>query len=364
MCGEEQQFIETAFNENCIAPFGTNISGFENDIENYLEQDRYATAVNSGTSAIHLALILLGISDNDEVICQSNTFIASVNPIIYVGAKPVFVDSELDTWNMDPHLLEIAIKERILKGKKPKAIVTVHLYGMPYKVDEIHALAKSYDIPIIEDCAEALGSSYKNQKCGTFGDLSILSFNANKIITTSGGGVLISRLEKLKESAIFYSTQAKDLSVDYSHSEIGYNYRMSNIAAGIGRGQMLCLDNHVDLRRKIFSSYKNALEPIETIRFSEEPARYFSNRWLTCILTDSFEEREEIRTVLDSNTIESRPLWKPMHQQTVFKNASVFLNGNSDELHQKGLCLPSGSNLTEREFESILNCFIEIYGQF
>lgn len=362
MCGKEQQFIDLAFKENSVAPIGSNISGFENDIENFLNQDCFVAALNSGTAAIHLALILLGVTKNDEVICQSNTFIASTNPVLYQGATPIFIDSEPDTWNMSPELLEIAIKDRISKGKKPKAIIAVHLYGMPYKVDEIHKIAKNYDIPVIEDSAEAFGSAYKNQKCGTFGDLSILSFNGNKIITTSGGGALVSKFKNDKEKAIFLSTQAKDKSVDYLHSQIGYNYRISNISAGIGRGQMTVLEDYISKRRKNFELYKENFKRYDSIRFLHEPKHHFSNRWLTCILAESFKEREEIRTYLESNNIESRSLWKPMHQQPIFNNSPKYLNGISDELFKKGLCLPSGSNLSEIEFERITQCFSDIYG--
>ena len=362
MCGKEQEFIDAAFKENFIAPFGSNISSFENDLESYLLQNSFVTVLNSGTAAIHLALILLGISKNDEVICQNNTFIASINPVLYLGATPILVDSETDTWNICPEQLEIAIKDRISKGQKPKAIIAVHLYGMPYKVDAIHTLAKTYEIPIIEDCAEALGSTYKNKKCGTFGDLSILSFNGNKIITTSAGGALISKTKDFKEKAIYLATQAKDKSVDYLHSTIGYNYRMSNVVAGIGRGQMTTLNDYVNKRRQNFEFYKNHLNTYNSIRFLNEPEHHFSNRWLTCILTESRKERETLRIVFESKNIETKPLWKPMHQQPIFKKAPKYLNGISDDLHKKGLCLPSGSNLTEKDFNRITHCFKEIYG--
>lgn len=358
----EQSFIDVAFRENFISPCGSNISGFEADLEHYLKQDCFVAVLNSGTAAIHLALILLGVGKNDEVICQSNTFIASVNPVIYQGATPILVDSEADTWNMCPELLEIAIKDRISKGKKLKAIIAVHLYGMPYKVEAIHSIAKKYEIPIIEDSAEALGSSYKERKCGTFGDLSIVSFNGNKIITTSGGGALITKHKALKEKAIFLSTQAKDKSIDYLHSNIGYNYRMSNISAGIGRGQMLALDKYVNTRRQNYSLYKERLKEFDSIRFLNEPKHHFSNRWLTCVLTESFSKREELRTFFEKENIETRPLWKPMHQQPIFNDVPKYISGISDELHKKGLCLPSGSNLTENDFDRIIHCFTEIYG--
>lgn len=362
MCGKEQNFIDTAFKENFIAPFGSNISGFEDDLEYYLKQNCFVAVLNSGTAAIHLALILLGVDKSDEVLCQSNTFIASTNPVLYQGSTPILVDSETDTWNMCPELLENAIKDRISKGKKPKAIIAVHLYGMPYKVEEINSIAEKYEIPVVEDSAEALGSSYKNQKCGTFGDLSILSFNGNKIITTSGGGALITKTKALKEKSIFLSTQANDKSVDYLHSHIGYNYRMSNIAAGIGRGQMLALDEYVSKRRQNYALYKEYLNEFDSITFLDEPKHHFSNRWLTCVLTESYKDREELRTFFEKDNIEARPLWKPMHQQPIFKDVPKYLNGISDELHKKGLCLPSGSNLTENDFDRIIHCFTEVYG--
>ncbi len=364
MCGKEQHFINIAFKENSVAPFGSNILGFEDDIENYLNEDRFVTALNSGTSAIHLALILLGIHENDEVICQSNTFVASVNPVLYLGATPVLVDSEADTWNLCPEQLEAAIKDRISKGKKPGAIIAVHLYGMPYKVEQIHTIAKSYNIPVIEDSAEALGSSFGNEKCGTFGDFSIFSFNGNKIITTSGGGALISRSTDLKDKAIFLSNQAKDESIAYSHSQTGYNYRMSNILAGIGRGQMSILDEYINKRRQNYAFYKKRLQGLDAITFLDEPTDHFSNRWLSCILTESLKTREELRLIFDAHHIETRPLWKPMHQQALFKDAPKYLNGISDDLFKKGLCLPSGSDLTPKDFDRILNCFTEVYGQF
>ena len=357
MSGQEQQFINDAFATNWIAPLGPNVTGFENDIQEYLNQNTYVAALSSGTAAIHLALILLGVKSGDEVICQSKTFSASANPIIYQGATPVFVDSEVDTWNICPIQLETAIIDRISKGKKPKAIIAVHLYGMPYKVDEILSISKKYDIPIIEDSAEAFGSSYKNIKCGTFGDISILSFNGNKIITTSGGGALVSKHKEVKEKAIFLSTQARDKSVAYLHSQIGYNYRMSNIVAGIGRGQMTVLDKHVAKRRSNYSFYENALKEFDAITFLNEPKGHFSNRWLSCILLDSFKTKEQLRLLFEKDNIETRPLWKPMHQQPIFKEYSSHLNGVSDELFEKGLCLPSGSNLTEQDLNRILKVF-------
>ncbi len=355
MSGNEQSYIKEAFDTNWIAPLGPNVNGFENDLQSYLNEDRQIAALASGTSALHLSLIMLGVGVGDEVVCQSKTFSASANPIVYQGATPVFIDSERETWNMCPEQLEIAIKDRIAKGKKLKAIISVHLYGMPYKVEDIHQVAVKYNIPIIEDSAESLGSQYKGQKCGTFGDLSILSFNGNKIITTSGGGALVTRTSEHKEKAIFLATQARDNAPHYQHSHIGYNYRMSNIIAGIGRGQMTILDRHVFKRRANHEFYVNAFKSINGITFLHEPEGYFSNRWLSCILLDSMETREGLRHALDKGNIESRPLWKPMHQQPIFKNYPCYLNGVSDDLFERGLCLPSGSNLTDIELDRVIS---------
>lgn len=362
MSGKEQTFINDAFATNWIAPLGPNVTGFEEDIQQYLNQDIHVAAVSSGTAAIHLALILLDIKAGDEVLCQSKTFSASANPIAYQGATPIFIDSELETWNLCPIQLEIAIKDRISKGKKPKAIIAVHLYGMPYKVDAVQSISNKYDIPIIEDSAEALGSSYKNRKCGTFGDISILSFNGNKIITTSGGGALVTNDKTIKEKAIFLATQARDKSVAYLHSHIGYNYRMSNIVAGIGRGQMTILEAHVAKRRNNHEFYKNTLKEVDSVSFLEEPKDHFSNRWLSCILLDSFKTKEELRQLFEKDNIETRPLWKPMHQQPIFKDNPSYLNGVSDDLFDKGLCLPSGSNLTNEEFDRIFEVFRFFFG--
>ncbi|RAJ27445.1 dTDP-4-amino-4,6-dideoxygalactose transaminase [Gelidibacter algens] len=354
MSGNEQAYIKEAFDSNWVAPLGPNVNGFEIDLQSYLKEDRYVAALASGTSALHLSLILLGVANGDEVICQSKTFSASAYPIVYQGATPIFVDSERETWNMCPLQLEIAIKDRIAKGKTPKAIIAVHLYGMPYKVDEINQIALKYDIPVIEDSAEALGSNYKGQKCGTFGDFSILSFNGNKIITTSGGGALVTKTLPQKEKAVFLATQARDHAPHYLHSHIGYNYRMSNIIAGIGRGQMTILDSHVAKRRSNHQFYVDAFKDNKNIIFLEEPEGCFSNRWLSCILLDSKSTREGLRLALENENIESRPLWKPMHQQPIFKDAPNYLNGVSDELFEKGLCLPSGSNLTDIERNRIV----------
>ncbi|HRV54604.1 MAG: aminotransferase class I/II-fold pyridoxal phosphate-dependent enzyme [Flavobacteriaceae bacterium] len=354
MSGKEQDYINEAFSTNWIAPLGPNVTQFETDLETYLGQHVHVASLSSGTASLHLALSLLGISAGDEVICQSFTFSASANPIVYLGATPVFVDSEKDTWNMSPVLLEQAIQEGIKRGKKPKAIIPVHLYGMPYKVDEINAIAKHYEIPVVEDSAEALGSHYKGQKCGTFGDMAILSFNGNKIITTSGGGALVTHSPEYKQQAVFLSTQARDEAPHYQHSHIGYNYRMSNVLAGIGIGQMSVIDDRVKARRSNFDFYKSELSNTLEIEFSEEPNKdYYSNRWLSCILTPSFESREALRLAFAEKNIETRPLWKPMHMQPVFEKCRHYSDGTSADLFDRGLCLPSGSSLTEEDLNRI-----------
>ncbi|WP_370391187.1 DegT/DnrJ/EryC1/StrS family aminotransferase [uncultured Winogradskyella sp.] len=361
MSGNEQFYIKEAFDSNWVAPLGPNVNGFETDIQKYLDNNIEVAALSSGTAALHLALILLGVEKDDEVLCQSKTFSASANPIVYQGATPIFVDSESDTWNICPEQLEYAIKDRISRGKKPKAIIAVHLYGMPYKVNKIREIANRFEIPIIEDSAEAFGSSFNNIKCGTFGDLSILSFNGNKIITTSGGGALVAKSKEVKDKAVFLSTQARDNAPHYQHSEIGYNYRMSNIVAGIGRGQMTVLDSHVSKRRNNYEFYKDVFKNCEEIVFLEEPDGFFSNRWLTCILLPNYKMREEIRLTLEKDNIESRPLWKPMHSQPVFKDAPSYLNGVSDDLFERGLCLPSGSNLTEPQLERVVSAINDYF---
>ena len=356
MGGNEQNYIKEAFDTNWIAPLGPNVTGFEKDIEVYLNEDTYVAALSSGTAAIHLALVQLGVGIDDEVICQTFTFSASANPITYQGAKPIFVDSEAETWNMCPVHLETAIKDRIAKGKTPKAIIMVHLYGMPTKVDELLAVAEKYNIPVVEDAAEALGSTYKGRKCGTFGDYSILSFNGNKIITTSGGGAMVCNTEEKKKKTIFLATQARDEAIHYEHSQIGYNYRMSNISAGIGRGQMEVLDKHIELRRKMNVFYKELFNDVEDVTVFTEPNQdVFSNHWLSCIIIEEnapFTKRELYNKMLEAN-IETRPLWKPMHLQPVFKNAPYYGNNTSETLFNNGLCLPSGSNLIKQDRDRI-----------
>lgn len=353
MGGEEQKFVDEAFETNWIAPLGPNVLGFEKAIETFLGGDVHVAALSSGTAAIHLGLRLLGVGEGDDVLCQSFTFSASANPITYLGANPIFVDSERETWNLDPSLLEEAIIDGIKRNRKPKAIVAVHLYGMPYKVEEIKAVSQKYEVPVLEDSAEALGSLYNGQHCGTFGDISILSFNGNKIITTSGGGALVSHKKEYKEKAVFLATQARDEAPHYQHSTIGYNYRMSNVLAGIGRGQMMVLEERVNARRANHSFYKKSFESLSDVTFVREPIGMYSNRWLSCILLPSYEKRELIRTALQSDNIESRPLWKPMHMQPVFGNSKSFVNGVSEDLFSRGLCLPSGSNLTSSDLERI-----------
>lgn len=353
LTGEEQKYIQEAFEENWVAPLGPNVDGLEAAICNYTGA-RACSALSSGTAAIHLALILLGVKENDEVICSSFTFSASANPIRYQQAIPVFVDSEKETWNMSPDLLEDTIKDRIKKGKKPKAIILVYLYGMPAKMDELMDIAGRYEIPIIEDAAEAIGATYKGRAMGTFGELGVFSFNGNKIITTSGGGALISNNPAYCEQATFLATQARDKAPHYQHSQIGYNYRMSNIVAGIGRGQMEVLNDRVAARRANFEFYKKELSDIDSISFVEEPDNFYSNRWLTTIIADSFETREKIRLYLETENIESRPLWKPMHLQPVFKNFPAYIDGTSESLFINGLCLPSGSNLTLAQKERVV----------
>jgi len=361
---QELEFVQDAFATNWIAPLGPHVNGFEGDLASFTGVQHVA-ALSSGTAALHLAMILLGVEAGDEVICQSFTFSASANPIVYQGATPVFVDSEPETWNMDPNLLEDAIMERQRLGKKVKAIVPVHLYGVPAKMDEIMAIAQKFDIPVIEDAAEALGSTYHGKACGSFGKLNVLSFNGNKIITTSGGGALVGDDGILIEKARFLATQARDVAPHYQHSHIGYNYRLSNVCAGIGRGQMLNLNDRIASRRGHFVFYKKHLSQIEGITFLDEPQNTFSNRWLTCILVDpnltGGKTREDIRLNLNRYNIESRPLWKPMHLQPVFADSPYFGSGISDQLFQNGLCLPSGSNLEQDDLNRVLDGILELF---
>lgn len=357
MGGDELNFVQEAFDTNWISPVGPHIKAFEQGLAGYVGSDHCA-ALSSGTAAIHLALIILGVQQDDEVICASFTFSGSCNPIVYLGARPVFVDSEKLTWNMDPDLLEEAIRDRLNKtGKKPKAIIAVHLYGMPAQIDKIMTISRKYDIPVIEDAAEALGSSFQGKRLGSFGDFGILSFNGNKIITTSGGGALLSNNEAWISTAKFLATQAREPAPHYEHTHIGYNYRLSNVCAGIGRGQLKVLDERVKQRRANFDFYKQALETLPGFTFPEEPAGYVSNRWLTTLLVDPEKTggltREDLRKKLEAENIESRPLWKPMHLQPVFKDCPAYVTGVSEERFEQGLCLPSGSSLTSGELNRV-----------
>ena len=368
MSGREQEFIQEAFDTNWVVPLGPNVNAFERSLRDFLIGDRELqienegmriVALSAGTAALHLGLILLGVQPGDEVICQSFTFAASANPIAYLEATPIFVDSEKDTWNMDPVLLEEAIKDRLEKtGKLPKAIIPVHLYGMPVKMDEVMEVANRYGIPVLEDSAEALGSEYKGRKCGTFGEYGVLSFNGNKMITTSGGGALICPNEEKAKRVLFYATQAREQAPHYQHEKIGYNYRMSNICAGIGRGQMFVLDEHVARRREIHDLYGKLLNGVKGVKVMCQPegGDFNSNYWLTCITVEPEEAgftREDVRLALDADNIESRPLWKPMHLQPVFKNAPFYGNGTSERLFEIGLCLPSGPTLTDEDVERV-----------
>ena len=355
MGGNELKYVKEAFETNWVAPLGPNVNAFEQDLSSRVRV-KYCAALSSGTSAIHLALILLGVKTGDEVICQSFTFSATANPIVYQGAIPVFVDSEKDTWNMDPELLEKAVKDRIMKGKKPKVIIVVHLYGMPAKMDEILSIGNKFEIPVIEDAAEALGSKYKGKPCGSMGIMGTLSFNGNKIITTSGGGALLSNDIDYIQKARFLATQARDKAPYYQHSQVGYNYRMSNIVAGVGRGQIEVLNLRVEQRRANNKFYREFLDKIDGITFQTETEETFSNYWLTAILFDSKMvniSREDVRISLERDNIESRPLWKPMHLQPVFSGAPAYVSGFSEFAFINGLCLPSGSNLTDEEKKRI-----------
>jgi dTDP-4-amino-4,6-dideoxygalactose transaminase len=365
LSGNEQAFIQEAFDTNWITTAGHNLDAFEKDLENFLENDSHALALDSGTSAIHLALVLLDVQEGDEVLCQSFTYAASANPILYQRAIPIFIDSEKDTWNMSPEHLERAIKDRIKKGKKPKAIIPVHLYGMPAQMDDLLAVASRYEIPVLEDAAEALGSKYKGVHCGTFGELAVLSFNGNKIITTSGGGALASRKKERIQHARFLSTQARDLAPFYQHSHVGYNYRMSNILAGIGRGQMTVLPQRVEQRRQINRFYREQLSSIEGVRFQTEPSPdFFSNYWLTVLSINPAETNgivpEDVRLALENENIESRLAWNPMHRQPLFKDYPFYGDGLSDSLFENGLCLPSSSLLTEEDLYRITEALRKI----
>lgn len=364
MGGREFEYVKEAFDTNWIAPLGPNVNGFEQDIATALGGGVDVAALSAGTAALHLALVQLDVGYGDEVICQSMTFSASANPIKYQGARPIFVDSEPDTWNMDPQALEDAIRDRILlTGQRPKAIIVVHLYGMPANMDEIVTIARRHHIPVIEDAAEALGSRYKGIAAGTMGNFGVLSFNGNKIITTSGGGALVSRDGDAIQHTRFLATQARDDAPHYQHSHIGYNYRMSNVCAGIGRGQIAVLPERVAQRRANNRFYREAFQDIDAITFLDEPSSdYFSNYWLTTVVIDHPRvTREDIRLHLEQDNIESRPLWKPMHLQPVFDGAPYYGGQVAERLFNNGLCLPSGSNLSEADLERVVagvrHCF-------
>lgn len=365
MSGREQDFINEAFATNWVVPLGPNVNGFEDDLEKYVGEGKRVVALSAGTAALHLGLVMLDIQPGDEVICQSFTFSASANPIVYVGAKPVFIDSEEDTWNMSPELLEKAIIDRKkATGRYPKAIIPVHLYGMPAKMYEIMAIAAKYGIPVLEDAAEALGSEYKGRKCGTFGAYGALSFNGNKMITTSGGGALVCSTDEEKKRIMFYATQARENAPHYQHEKIGYNYRMSNICAGIGRGQMFVLDEHIAHRRMIHRFYTETFANIDGIDIKQNPAdEYNSNFWLSCMTIDPEKirvSREDIRISLDKANIETRPLWKPMHLQPVFSSAPAYVNGVSERLFDRGLCLPSGPMVSLADAQYVVDNIIQL----
>ena len=376
----EEKYVSEAFASNWIAPLGPHVNGFEADISQYLqgsqEEAMHTAVLTSGTAAIHLGLVMLGVQPGDAVLTQSFTFCGSANPIAYLGARPVFIDSEPSTWNMNPQALRAALEAYRQKGQMPKAIIPVHLYGMPARMDEIQALAREYEVPILEDAAEALGSTYGSRPCGSLGEIAALSFNGNKIITTSGGGALVSPFGKYAEQARFLSTQARDQAPHYQHSQIGYNYRMSNVVAGIGRGQMEVLDERVAARRANNQRYRRYFEGNSGITFQNEPSPdFYSNYWLTTILVNPQHTggltREDLRLGLEQYNIEARPLWKPMHLQPVFAEAPYYTteglcpqstpqNSVSDHLFEQGLCLPSGSNLTENDWQRIESALDEV----
>ena len=369
MSGKEQDFIKEAFDTNWVVPLGPNVNAFEKSLRDFLiengklkveDEGKQVVALSAGTAALHLGLILLGVQAGDEVICQSFTFCASANPVTYLGATAGFLDSEEDTWNMNPVLLEEAIRDRMAKtGRKPKAIIPVHLYGMPAKMDEICAVAEKYEIPVLEDAAEALGSEYKGQKCGTLGVYGALSFNGNKMITTSGGGALVVPNEESKKAAMFYATQAREPYPYYQHEKIGYNYRMSNICAGIGLGQMTVLEEHVAHHRRVHELYEQAFANVKGIELKSNPdERFHANYWLCTILIDKEEtgvDCEELRVFLDSKGIETRPLWKPMHLQPVFAGSPCYVDGTSEKLFEKGLCIPAGPCVTDEDVAYIVS---------
>ena len=366
MSGAEEALVHDAFQSNWIAPLGPHVNGFEAELCAVTAME-YAVALSSGTAAIHLALITLGVGIGDWVICQSFTFAGTLNPVVYLGAAPVLVDSEADTWNMDPVALRAAIETGLARGIRPKAIIPVHLYGMPAKIVEILAIAREYDIPVLEDAAEALGSSVGNRPCGSFGDLAVLSFNGNKIITTSGGGALLSNRSDWITYARFLATQARDAAPHYQHSQIGYNYRLSNVLAAIGRAQLQVLTDRVAARRENFERYRQFFTDIEGVSLLDEPSNdVFSNRWLTTIMVDPSRTggvtRESLRIALNADNIEARPLWKPMHLQPVFKDSPYFGDGLSERLFENGLCLPSGSNLTDEDFARIFESLSRVMG--
>ena len=360
MSGNEMKYINEAFAENWVVPLGPNVNGFEEDLQKFVGQNKQVVALSAGTAAIHLGLIQLGVTHGDEVICQSFTFSASANPIVYQGATPIFVDSEKDTWNMSPVLLEEAINDRKAKtGKYPKAIIVVHLYGMPAKLDAICAIASKYNIPVLEDAAEGLGSEFNGQKCGTFGTYGVLSFNGNKMITTSGGGALVVPDEKAKKEVMFYATQAREPFPYYQHEKIGYNYRMSNISAGIGRGQMTILDEHIAHHRRIHELYEAAFADVDGIDMHRNPnSKFNSNYWLSAITIDPEKtgfDYETLRIELDKANVETRPLWKPMHLQPVFKNCPAYTDSTSEGLFNHGLCLPAGPWVTDDDIKYIVD---------
>lgn len=358
MGGTEMEWVEKAYREDWVVPLGPNVDEFEHRLEKYLDAP-YVVALSAGTAAIHLGLVSLGVGPGDEVICQSFTFAASANPVKYQGADPVFVDSEPDTWNMSPEALEAAIIDRKEKtGKYPKVIIPVHLYGMPSKLDEIMAIAKKYNIPVVEDAAEALGSEYKGVKCGTFGEFGCLSFNGNKVITTSGGGALVCRTKEEADRAKFYATQARENRPYYYHEVIGYNYRMSNICAGIGCGQMDVLADHVELRRNIHRFYTEALAEVPGVTVQQNPSADFdSNFWLTTILIDpaTGKDPETARQIMAEAGVETRRLWRPMHMQPIYKDAPYYGGDCCERLFDMGLCLPSGSSLKQEELQYIVD---------